>query len=271
MPDSRSSADINDVLTGLGLAEPISIYGLTGILVAHVFFNLPLATRLLLSALERVPAEYWRTSASLGFSPLSTFRFIEWPMLARVIPGAAGLIFMLCVTSFTLVLIFGGGPAATTIEVAIYQALRFDFDPERAVSLALLQIIVTGIILAALSLLPATSDAGVTSGRQFPRFDGRRPLIRMADGLLLLAAALFLVLPLGQVVVSGLQADLVRLIGQDAFQEAATTSLVVALGSGLIATLLAYASVAARAEIATARNRHIGNRLLSLALAAVSS
>jgi len=265
------SGIVNDVLTGLGLAEPISIYGLTGILVAHVFFNLPLATRLLLSALERVPAEYWRTAASLGFSPLSTFRFIEWPVLARVIPGAAGLIFMLCVTSFTLVLIFGGGPAATTIEVAIYQALRFDFDPERAVSLALLQIIVTGIILAALSLLPAASDAGVTSGRQFPRFDGRRPLIRMADGLLLLAAALFLVLPLGQVVVSGLQADLISLIGQDAFQEAATTSLVVALGSGLIATLLAYATVAARAEIATARNRHIGNRLLSLALAAVSS
>ena len=84
-------------------------------------------------------------SASLGFSPLSTFRFIEWPVLARVIPGAAGLIFMLCVTSFTLVLIFGGGPAATTIEVAIYQALRFDFNPERAVSLALLQITVTTI------------------------------------------------------------------------------------------------------------------------------
>ncbi|MFN4208875.1 MAG: ABC transporter permease subunit, partial [Agrobacterium albertimagni] len=265
------SGIVNDVLTELGLAQPISIYGLTGILIAHVFFNLPLATRLMLSALERVPAEYWRMSASLGFSPFSTFRFIEWPVLARVIPGAAGLVFMLCVTSFTLVLIFGGGPAATTIEVAIYQALRFDFNPERAVSLALLQITVTGMILAALSLLPSASDTGFTSGRRFPRFDGRRPLVRLADGLLLLLAALFLILPLGQVVVSGLQADLARLVSQAAFQQAALTSLGVALAAGLIATLLAYGVIAARAEIATTRAQNTRNRVFSLALASISS
>ncbi|MGL4198722.1 MAG: thiamine/thiamine pyrophosphate ABC transporter permease [Allorhizobium sp.] len=265
------SGIVNDALSTLGLSQPISIYGLTGILVAHVFFNLPLATRLMLSALERVPAEYWRMSASLGLSPLSTFRFIEWPVLARVIPGAAGLIFMLCVTSFTLVLIFGGGPAATTIEVAIYQALRFDFNPERAVSLALLQITVTAVILAALSRLPAASDTGVTSGRRFPRFDGRRPVVRAADALLLLLAGLFLVLPLGQVVVSGLQADLGRIVSQVAFRQAALTSLAVALASGLIATLLAYATVAARTEIASARQRSAGTTLISLALAMVSS
>ncbi|MDH4440640.1 MAG: ABC transporter permease subunit, partial [Rhizobium sp.] len=141
----------NQGFSALGVSQPVSIYGLSGILIAHVFFNLPLATRLMLSALERVPAEYWRSAASLGFSPISTFRFIEWPVLARVIPGAAGLIFMLCVTSFTLVLVFGGGPAATTIEVAIYQALRFDFDPARAISLAFVQISVTGCILAVLT------------------------------------------------------------------------------------------------------------------------
>ncbi|WP_076396972.1 thiamine/thiamine pyrophosphate ABC transporter permease [Rhizobium sp. RU33A] len=262
---------VNDVLTGLGLSQPISVYGLTGILIAHVFFNLPLATRLMLSALERVPAEYWRMSASLGLSPIATFRFIEWPVLARVIPGAAGLIFMLCVTSFTLVLIFGGGPAATTIEVAIYQALRFDFNPERAVSLALLQITVTGVILIGLSLLPAASDTGVTSGRRFPRFDGRRPLVRLIDALLLSLAGLFLILPLGQVVISGLQADLARLISQSAFQQAALTSLLVALVSGVTATLLAFGAVAARTEIDTQRNRNVGNRLMSIALASLSS
>jgi len=265
------SGIVNDALSSLGLSQPISIYGLTGILVAHVFFNLPLATRLMLSALERVPAEYWRMSASLGLSPLSTFRFIEWPVLARVIPGAAGLIFMLCVTSFTLVLVFGGGPAATTIEVAIYQALRFDFNPERAVSLALLQITVTAVILAALSLLPAASDTGVTSGRRYQRFDGKRPLVRLLDGLLLLLAGLFLVLPLGQVVVSGLQADLGRLISQATFHRAALTSLAVALAAGLLAVLFAYGAVAARAEIATVRNCHAGSRIFSIALAAASS
>ena len=265
------SGIVNDALGSLGLSQPISVYGLTGILIAHVFFNLPLATRLMLSALERVPAEYWRMSASLGLSPIATFRFIEWPVLARVIPGAAGLIFMLCVTSFTLVLIFGGGPAATTIEVAIYQALRFDFNPERAVSLALLQITVTGVILIGLSMLPAASDTGVTSGRRFPRFDGRRPLVRLIDALLLSLVGLFLILPLGQVVVSGLQANLARLISQSTFQQAALTSLLVALVSGVTATLLAFGAVAARTEIDTQRKRNVGKRLMSIALASLSS
>src|SRR5690606_25771896 len=42
------------------------IYGLSGILVAHVFFNLPLAARLLLAALETVPTDQWKLSAQLG-------------------------------------------------------------------------------------------------------------------------------------------------------------------------------------------------------------
>jgi thiamine transport system permease protein len=170
-------------------------------------------------------------------------------VLARVIPGAAGLIFMLCVTSFTLVLVFGGGPAATTIEVAIYQALRFDFNPARAVSLAFVQITVTGCILAALSLLPAASDTGTTSGRGFVRFDGRRPIVRLVDAFVLLSAGLFLALPLGQVVVSGLQADLIGLLGQPPFQQAALTSIVVAATAGLLATLGAYAIIAARSQL----------------------
>ncbi|TIW01612.1 MAG: thiamine/thiamine pyrophosphate ABC transporter permease ThiP, partial [Mesorhizobium sp.] len=66
------------------------------------------------------------------------FRLLEWPVLRAAMPGVAGLVFMLCITSFTIVLTLGGGPAATTLEVAIYQALRFDFDPARAVVLTLL-------------------------------------------------------------------------------------------------------------------------------------
>ena len=52
--------------------------------------------------------------------------------MRAALPGVAGLIFMLCMTSFTIVLTLGGGPAATTLEVAIYQSLRFDFDPARS-------------------------------------------------------------------------------------------------------------------------------------------
>jgi thiamine transport system permease protein len=44
-------------------------------------------------------------------------------------PPVAALIFMLCFASFATVLSLGGGPQATTIELAIYQALSYDYDP----------------------------------------------------------------------------------------------------------------------------------------------
>jgi thiamine transport system permease protein len=59
------------------------------------------------------------------------FRLVEWPWLRRHIPAVAALIFMLCFASFATVLSLGGGPKATTIELAIYQALSFDYDPAR--------------------------------------------------------------------------------------------------------------------------------------------
>ncbi len=119
----------------MGLDQPISIYGLSGILIAHGFFNFPLATRMMLAALERLPQEYWRLTASLH----ETVRDFSLCGIACIGTGhswCCRLIFMLCATSFTLVLVLGGGPAATTLEVAIYQSLRFDFDPPRAVTLA---------------------------------------------------------------------------------------------------------------------------------------
>ena len=87
---------VNTALAWLGLDQPISIYGLSGILLAHVFFNLPLAARLMLGGLERIPGEYWLVGANLGMRPLSIFRFIEWPAIRGLLPGIAGLIFMLC-------------------------------------------------------------------------------------------------------------------------------------------------------------------------------
>ncbi|EBI3558383.1 thiamine/thiamine pyrophosphate ABC transporter permease ThiP, partial [Salmonella enterica] len=41
----------------LGLQWTFSPYGLQGILLAHVFFNLPMASRLLLQSLESIPGE----------------------------------------------------------------------------------------------------------------------------------------------------------------------------------------------------------------------
>ncbi|MDQ1196985.1 thiamine/thiamine pyrophosphate ABC transporter permease ThiP [Agrobacterium sp. SORGH_AS 787] len=257
---------LNTALLSAGVEQPFSIYGLSGILIAHVFFNLPLAVRFFLAGLERMPDEYWRMSAVLGMNSLSTFRFIEWPVVRRLVPGVAGLIFMLCATSFTLVLLLGGGPAATTIEVAIYQALRFDFDPPRAIALSLMQIAMTGLLLVLLSFLPGAEAEGQTQSQTVRRFDAARPLARLWDGLVIVLAMLLVGSPLIAVAVSGLTADLGRLLSAEVFRRAAITSLSIALLSASLSVLISVALIRARQAIADRREPGRGARVLSAML-----
>ena len=223
------------------------VYGLFGILVAHVFFNLPLATRLFLGALETLPADQWRLASQLGMGASASFRLIEWPALRASLPGVAGLVFMLCVTSFTLVLTLGGGPAATTLEVAIYQSLRFDFDPARAVALTLLQISLTALVLLVLARLGASTaiDANLAvAPRRYVRANAGETVI---NGVLIAAALLFVSGPMVAILLAGIQADFARLAANDNVWRAAATSIVLAALAGLLAVALAWALVAAQA------------------------
>ncbi|SEH41409.1 thiamine transport system permease protein [Rhizobium tibeticum] len=262
---------LNSLLLELGMAEPISIYGFSGILLAHVFFNMPLACRLMLAALERVPAEYWLMASGLGMRPGSIFRFIEWPVLRSVVPGIAGLIFMLCATSFTLVLTLGGGPAATTVEVAIYQSLRFDFDPGRAVALSLLQIVLAAVILGGLSLLPVPEDEGMTAGKAVRRPDGHLLAVRLADGSVVMLAALFLGLPLMSVVLAGLRSDLMKLLSECIFWQSAATSLAISISAAVLALLISMTLVSARRAVLLRGSAASGARAFFAATGGVSS
>ncbi|MCP4317320.1 MAG: thiamine/thiamine pyrophosphate ABC transporter, permease protein [Hyphomicrobiales bacterium] len=237
---------VNTTLVAMGMDSPISIYGLTGILIAHVFFNMPLATRLLLAQLDRVPSEHWRNASQLGLGQWTVFRLIEWPFMRSHLAAVSGLVFMLCVTSFTLVLLLGGGPAATTIEVAIYQALRFDFDPQRAVILALIQLLLTALLLALFVLIGGTPEEDATLGQPALRYPGRGMFARISDFGLIAASAAFLVAPLVSIVLSGLFSDLARLLGEAVVWQAITTSLVIAMIAAVLSVSMAMTLVRAR-------------------------
>ncbi|NRF11562.1 thiamine/thiamine pyrophosphate ABC transporter permease ThiP [Agrobacterium pusense] len=262
---------LNTLLVFAGAEEPFSIYGLSGILIAHVFFNLPLSVRLLLAGLERIPGEYWRMAASLGMGPISVFRFVEWPAVSRLVPGIAGLIFMLCATSFTLVLLLGGGPAATTLEVAIYQALRFDFDPQRAIALSVLQIVLTAALLGLLACLPSPEAEIASLGRPVRRFDAGGAAARLWDGLIIVSAVLLIGLPLVAIVFSGVQADLPRLITAPVFLRAAATSLGIAAFSAIFVIIVSMAIIRARQAVSAKRRAARPLHLLSSVLGAGSS
>lgn len=237
---------VGDALRSLGVADGSpNIYGLTGILLAHVFFNLPLATRLLLMHLERIPGETWRLSSQLGMTAGAIFRLIEWPVLRAGLPGVAGLVFMLCVASFTVVLTLGGGPAATTIEVAIYQALRFDFDPGRAVVLALVQLGMTALLIALGLRLAMPTATAPSLNRVTARPDRAGLAGRIGDGLVISAAALFIVLPLLALVFSGMSASFGRLLLENVVWQAIATSLAIGAVAAVLCLVLAWSLLTA--------------------------
>nr|WP_246209574.1 thiamine/thiamine pyrophosphate ABC transporter permease ThiP [Pikeienuella piscinae] len=189
------SGMVSQALLAVGFGR-LDIYGLPGVLIAHVFFNLPLATRMLLQGWAEIPAERWRLAAQLGVEGPALFRLLEWPALRAAAPGAFALIFLICATSFAVALALGGGPRATTLELAIYHAMRFDFDLGRAALLAGLQFaLCLGLALFA-ARLSAPAAFGPGHGGAPLRWDGRGAAARWGDGAVIALGLVFLASPI---------------------------------------------------------------------------
>ncbi|MBT9383951.1 thiamine/thiamine pyrophosphate ABC transporter permease ThiP [Pseudooceanicola sp. CBS1P-1] len=225
---------LNTALAQLGLG-PLRIYGLHGVVLAHVFFNMPLATRMLLQGWQAIPAERFRLAAQLNLPPAATFRLLEVPMLRQVVPGALAAIFAICLASFAVALILGGGPRATTVELAIYQAFTFDFDLGRAAVLALMQTALVALAAVAALVFARADGSGAGLGRPIARWDAPRGWRRGADVLVLMLAAAFLAAPILSLALSGLP-GLAQLPA--GIWGAAMTSVLVALASAALTCLL---------------------------------
>jgi thiamine transport system permease protein len=220
---------LNDGLVWLGF-QPFSIFGLHGVVLAHVFFNMPLAVRFILQGWLSIPAERFRLAASLN-APIG--RLLEWPMLRAVVPSTFLVIFLICLTSFAVALTMGGGPRATTVELAIYQAVRFDFDLGRAALLACIQFGLCVIAAVLAWRLTGNDPMGAGLDRIVQRWDLTRPVV---DYAVILLAALFLLLPLAMIVWRGLPGftDMPATVWA-----AAARSLVVAVGSAALCVVMA--------------------------------
>jgi thiamine transport system permease protein len=218
------------------------LYGLPGILIAHVFFNAPLAARVLHASLAAVPGEHWRLAAQLGMPPAAIFRFIDAPVLEREAPALAGLIFLLCFTSFAIVLALGGGPGAATLEVAIYESVRFDVDFPRAGLLALLQVAICLAIVAPVLWLGRRPVENAALGVTVERPDATARHMKLFDAAALVLGAALVLPPLGAVALSGIAAWR-SLVTADVLQ-ALATSFAIALPAALLTVALALALAA---------------------------
>ncbi|MCF8510679.1 MAG: thiamine/thiamine pyrophosphate ABC transporter permease ThiP [Rhodobacteraceae bacterium] len=221
---------VNQIITAIGV-QPMSIFGLHGVVLAHVFLNLPLATRMLLQGWQSIPAERFRLAVTLDMPPSAQFRHLEIPMLRSHLPGALSIVFLLCLTSFAVALTLGGGPGASTLELAIYQALRFEFDLGHAAALALVQFALCFVVALVALRFDENPKFGAGLGRE-PAIPAPGGLRKILDGLMIFCAAAFLLTPLAAVILRGLPG-----LGSlpPGLAEALVRSVLIAVASALLA------------------------------------
>jgi thiamine transport system permease protein len=183
--------------------------------------------------------------------------------LRQQLPGIAIIIFMLCFTTFAVALTLGGGPRATTLEVAIYQALRFDFDLRLGAMLAILQVVFCAGGAWAVWRAGRQMVLGNTARLVAYRYDGHSPLARAVDFGVIILGAIFLALPILALVQRGL-VGMVAAASPASLLKAALISLGLGLAGGVTATLIGYLIAQAR-QRAQSIGRKRGAMLLGLA------
>lgn len=111
------------------------------IVAAHVFFNVAVVVRTVGPVWSLIEDDLLHAARTLGASPWQVWRRIVLPLARSALWASAGLIFLLCATSFGVVRILGG-PGRATVDVEIYRRAVQLGDTSGATVLAIAQTLV---------------------------------------------------------------------------------------------------------------------------------
>lgn len=123
------------------------LYSFPAIILAHTFYNFPIIMSLVSSYWEHMDENCEAASWTLGANKVRTFFSITLPRLIPAIVSSASLVFLFCFNSFAIILVLGGGPQFTTMEVEIYRQARMMGNPAAASALSLFSILITSLLL----------------------------------------------------------------------------------------------------------------------------
>ena len=131
-------------LTGFQLVQIYNSY--EGIILAHVFYNLPVIIRLAEIGWRTINPEMIGVAKSLGVSRIKILLKIQLPHLFPILATASLLVFIYAFNSFAIVLVLGG-VQYQTLEVRIYSLAKMRFDFNAAAALTLVQIMINIIVI----------------------------------------------------------------------------------------------------------------------------
>lgn len=171
-----NNGTLNTVLMSVfDLSEPPLkiLYSFGAIILAHTFYNFPIIMSIVATAWEGLDTKLEAAAATLGSSPRKVFRTITLPRLIPSMISAAVLVFLFCFNSFAIILVLGGGPQFTTLEVEIYRQARMMGDPSGASALAIVSMVINGILFLGYALSQRTLTVAETVADR--AFEERKP------------------------------------------------------------------------------------------------
>ena len=225
-------------LLAAGLWEGWNLYGLQGILIAHVYLNMPFAIRVFYQQMNNIPDTSWKLAAQLKFTAWQRFRWVEWAVVKTAFLRLFGFIAVLCFNSFAVVLIFGGGPQITTLEVAVFQALKYDFNIPDALALSWVQFGMTSLLYVMVSRWGSVNwlSADTASKRWIPQGSS---LTKLWNSALYIVVWCVLLMPL-LALIPGIAEMNWQTFNWQSLIKPTEVSLVLGLLSATLALVIAY-------------------------------
>ncbi|MDI3407743.1 ABC transporter permease [Streptomyces sp. B-S-A6] len=134
-------------LDGLGVTLPFST---AGAVVSSAFVSMPFLVISLEGALAGLHRRYEETALSLGAGPLRTFFTVTVPMVAPGLVAGAALSWARALGEFGATITFAGNLPGTTQTLPLQVYLLLQNDPDGAVAVSLLLLVVATAVLVAL-------------------------------------------------------------------------------------------------------------------------
>ena len=144
-----------EVITGLSLLLLfISLNidrGLMTIVLAHATFSMCYVSVVVSSRLVSFDRALEEAALDLGCNPWQAFRLVTLPIIAPAVISGWLLAFTLSLDDLVIAS-FTSGPAATTLPIRIFSAVRLGVSPEiNALSTILIALVTVGVISASLA------------------------------------------------------------------------------------------------------------------------
>lgn len=178
------------------------LYSESAIIFAHVYFNLIFGVSWLSDRSRQIPDQMIAHARMLKLNKWQMFVYCDWPYLRHGLGQFMLLTFLLSLGSFGIPLLLGGGPQHSTLELAVFQALRVDFSPVKAlrISMAQLSLSVMAMVLYLMVCRDKDTDQ-LTLGRD--QSLAREKKLSLLPGLALVLLSLLMILPLLSVLIEG--------------------------------------------------------------------